>query len=222
MSERMAPPERILRMPRLGRTWGPARPGPSVTVIINKRAAQRAALVFVIGKRYSAAGSAAGSAAASALTAASFSRSARMSASRLIGDFAQLVHHGAGAGRDQAADDDVLLQAVERVGLAVDGGLGEHAGRLLERRRRDERARLQRRLGDAEQHRVPVAGFLPSAATRGVGLVELDLVDLLALDQVGVAGIDDLDLLQHLPDDHLDVLVVDARRPGADRPPGSR
>ena len=43
----------------------------------------------------------------------------------------------------------------------------------------------------------------------GVDLVELDPVDLLALDQVGLAGVVDLDLLQHLADDHLDVLVVD-------------
>ena len=43
----------------------------------------------------------------------------------------------------------------------------------------------------------------------GVDLVHLDLVDLLALDQVGLAGIVDLDLLQHLANDHLDVLVVD-------------
>src|ERR1700674_1219094 len=44
----------------------------------------------------------------------------------------------------------------------------------------------------------------------GIDLVKLDLVDLLALDQVGLAGIVDLDLLQHLPDNHFDVLVVDA------------
>ena len=55
----------------------------------------------------------------------------------------------------------------------------------------------------------PVAGFLPSAIDLRVDLVELDLVDLLALDQVGLAGVVDLDLLQHLADDHLDVLVVD-------------
>ena len=72
----------------------------------------------------------------------------------LGGDLAQAVHHGAGAGRDQAADDDVLLEPVERIRLAVDSGLGEHARRLLERRRRDERARLQAGLGDAEQNRM--------------------------------------------------------------------
>ena len=118
----------------------------------------RAALLSRVGCSaavgYSAAGSAAGSAAASAFVAASFSRSARMSWSRLIATLAQPVHHGAGAGRDQPADDDVLLEAVERVDLAVDRRLGEHARRLLERRRRDERAGLQRGLGDAEQHRM--------------------------------------------------------------------
>src|ERR1044071_742057 len=66
-------------------------------------------------------------------------------------DLAQAVHHRTGAGRDQAADDDVLLEAVERVDLAVDRGLGEHARGLLERRRRDERAGLQARLGDRSE-----------------------------------------------------------------------
>src|SRR6516162_8292774 len=42
-----------------------------------------------------------------------------------------------------------------------------------------------------------------------VDLVELDLVDLLALQQLGIAGVVDLDFLQHLANDHLDVLVVD-------------
>ena len=49
----------------------------------------------------------------------------------------------------------------------------------------------------------------PSAIDHGVGILEVDPVDLLALEEVGVAGVVDLDLLQHLPDDHLDMLVVD-------------
>ena len=56
----------------------------------------------------------------------------------------RLVHHAAGAGRDQAADDDVLLQAFQRVDLAGDGRLGQDAGGLLEGRRRDERLRVCR------------------------------------------------------------------------------
>ena len=71
----------------------------------------------------------------------------------LGGDLAQAAQHAARAGRDEPADDDVLLEAFQRVDLAVDGGVGQHARRLLERGRRDERAGLQRGLGDAEQNR---------------------------------------------------------------------
>src|SRR6185312_1174321 len=42
-----------------------------------------------------------------------------------------------------------------------------------------------------------------------VDLVEFDLVELLALQQFGLTGIVNLDFLQHLANDHLDVLVVD-------------
>ena len=51
--------------------------------------------------------------------------------------------------------------------------------------------------------------FLAFGRGPSVDLVHLDLVDLLALDEVGLAGFVDLDLLQHLPNDHFDVLVVD-------------
>src|SRR5947209_6467339 len=47
-------------------------------------------------------------------------------------------------------------------------------------------------------------GFGPA-----IDLIELDLVDLFALDQLGLTGVIDLHLLQHLADDHFDVLVVD-------------
>ena len=40
---------------------------------------------------------------------------ATISSSRSRGHLAQAGHHGAGAGRDEAADDDVLLEAFERV-----------------------------------------------------------------------------------------------------------
>src|SRR6266851_5339795 len=124
-------------------------------------------------------------------------------------DFADLGHRGAGARRDQPADDDVLLQAFQRIDLAVDGRFGEHAGGLLERGRREEGAGLQARLGDAEQNRRSRGGLLALLLCLDVELVELDLVDLLARDHVGLALIGDLHLLQHLTDNHLDVLVVD-------------
>src|SRR6201988_2896679 len=127
----------------------------------------------------------------------------------LHGDFADLGHRGAGAGRDQSADNDVLLEALERIDLAVDGGFGEHAGGLLERRRREEGAGLQARLGDAEQNRRSRGGLLALFLGLLVYLVALDLVDLFAGDHVGLALVGDLHLLQHLTHDHFDVLVVD-------------
>src|SRR5438067_5561568 len=42
------------------------------------------------------------------------------------------------------SNDDVLLQAAQVVHLALNGGFGEHARGLLERRRRDERLGRQR------------------------------------------------------------------------------
>ena len=54
-----------------------------------------------------------------------------------------------------------------------------------------------------------VAGRRSSSSIRSLICVELEPVDLLADQEGRVAGIDDLDLLQHLADDHLDVLVVD-------------
>ena len=72
----------------------------------------------------------------------------------LLGDLDPAVELHAGAGRDQPAHDDVLLEPAQVVHLAADRGLGEHARRLLEARRRDERVGRERGLGDAEQQRV--------------------------------------------------------------------
>src|SRR5262245_29736078 len=48
------------------------------------------------------------------------------------GDLAHAVHDRAGAGRNQPADNDVLLEAVERIDLAADRRFGQHPRRLLE------------------------------------------------------------------------------------------
>src|ERR1700730_6158005 len=123
--------------------------------------------------------------------------------------FADLGHRGAGTRRDQPADNDVFLEAFQRVHLAVDSGFGEYAGGLLERGRREERAGLQARLGDTEQHRASGGALLALLLGLGVELVELDFVDLFARDHVGFALVGDFHLLQHLTDNHFDVLVVD-------------
>src|SRR5690242_10357431 len=54
--------------------------------------------------------------------------------------------------RNQAAYDDVLLESAQVVFLAHDGGFGEHARRLLEGGRGNERVGRQGRLGDPQQH----------------------------------------------------------------------
>ncbi len=122
-------------------------------------------------------------------------------------DVAVVLH--ARAGGDQAADDDVFLEAAERVDRAVDAGFGEDAGGLLEARRRDEAVGGERRLGDAEQQRTAdgrTAAFHQHALVFGV---EAEAVDLLLEQEVGVADLFDLHPTEHLADDRFDVLVRD-------------
>src|SRR4029079_2465610 len=124
-------------------------------------------------------------------------------------DLAQPGKHAASPGRNESPDDDVLLEALQHVGLTEDSSVGQYSGGLLEGGRRDEGAGLQARLGDAEQHRLPGRRLAPLRLDRGVGVLEVDPVHLLPLEEVGRAWIVHLGLLQHLPDDYLDMLVVD-------------
>src|SRR5918996_4378153 len=59
-----------------------------------------------------------------------------------------------GRGRDQLADDDVLLEAEQAVDLALDRCVREHLRRLLEGGGREERLRRERCLGDTEDERL--------------------------------------------------------------------
>ena len=115
----------------------------------------------------------------------------------------------AAPGRDQLADDHVLLEADQVVLGAVDGGLGEHPGRLLEGRGGEERRRVQRRLGDAEQDRLRRRGLAALGEDAVVDLLEVEAIDELGRQQLAVARLVDADLAEHLADDDLDVLVVD-------------
>src|SRR6056297_3027490 len=115
----------------------------------------------------------------------------------------------AGTGRDQAPDDDVLLQPPQIVLQAPHRGLGEDASGLLEGGGGDERLGGQRRLGDAEQQRLVAERLLALDLHLLDGLQRAREVDLLPAQVAGLARIADDHLAQHLADDHLDVLVVD-------------
>src|SRR3954447_12302910 len=116
--------------------------------------------------------------------------------------------------RDQLPDDYVLLQAREAVDLALERRVGEHLGGLLEGGRRQERVRRQRRLRDAEDDLLGLGALL---ALRDHGVVDLPVlvaIDELPGQEVRVALLVDPDLLEHLADDQLDVLVVDVHALG--------
>ena len=77
------------------------------------------------------------------------------------------------------------------------------------RRRRDERLRRETGLGDSEKQRLRRRRRFLLLLRLLVGVAEGLLVDVLALEELGLAGLEHAHLLQHLPDDHANVLVVD-------------
>ena len=77
------------------------------------------------------------------------------------------------------------------------------------RRRAQEALGFQRGLGDAEQHGRGFGRFAAHLLHALVFAFELQLVNLLAPEELGVAGFGDAHLAQHLAHDDFDVLVVD-------------
>src|SRR6266849_8131872 len=80
-------------------------------------------------------------------------RRRRLEALRRL-DLDVVIPVNAGTRRDQMPDDDVLLETKQIVLGPTDRRIGQHPGRFLERRRRDERLRRQARLRDTEQQRL--------------------------------------------------------------------
>src|SRR6476469_9851059 len=115
----------------------------------------------------------------------------------------------AGTGRDELADDHVLLQTLQLVAAAVDRRIGQHSRGLLERRRRQPRVGRQRRLRDTHQYRATGRRLAALGNHPTVLGLELATFGQRAGQELRRARIDDRDATQHLPDDHLDVLVVD-------------
>src|SRR5215471_10343118 len=113
------------------------------------------------------------------------------------------------ASGNQAAHDDVFLEAAEIVHLAGDGSFREHASGFLEAGGGDERIGRERRLGDTQEQRSARSGTAAALDGLIVFLAEAELVNLLFEEEVGVTNVFDLDPAHHLARDGLDVLVVD-------------
>jgi hypothetical protein len=119
------------------------------------------------------------------------------------------VEGQASTGWDQAADDDVFLQAAQAILLAHDRCFGQHAGGFLERCGRDEGVGRQRCLGNTQQHVFIGRRDLAFGGHAVVLVQQLGALDLLTGDVVGVARLHHLHAAQHLAHDHFNVLVVD-------------
>src|SRR5437867_470777 len=126
---------------------------------------------------------------------------------RLETHFAVVIE--AGAGRDDVAHDDVLLEAVQVIDTAHGRGFGQDARGVLEGGGAEEGLGFERGLGDAEQDGLGLGGLAAHFLDAVVFVLEVDLVDLFAPQILGVARLGDADLAEHLADDDFDVLVVD-------------
>jgi len=124
------------------------------------------------------------------------------------------VERHARAGRNQPAQNDVLLQAAQVIHASFQRCFGEHPGRLLEGGGGDEGLAGEGGLGDAQQLRFAGGGGAIFLEGGLVDLLEAMLVHLLVDDEGGVAHFGDLHPAHHLADDGLDVLVVDGHALG--------
>src|SRR5216683_5156670 len=111
---------------------------------------------------------------------------------------------------DELSNYDVLFEPQEFVDLARDRRFGEHLGRLLEGRGRQERFGVQRSLGHTQQHWERRGRLATFGQHLAVLVFELEPVDQLTRQQLSVARLVDPQLAQHLAGDDFDVLVVDA------------
>src|SRR5207248_1580543 len=88
------------------------------------------------------------------------------------------------ARRNQAAHDNVLLESAQVVNATRYGRLRQHARRLLERRRRDERVGRERGLRDAQQKRLGLRRLAVLAHDALVLVCEAEAVNLLVQEEV--------------------------------------
>ena len=91
----------------------------------------------------------------------------------------------------------------------MNGGIGEHAGRLLEGSSRQPRLCREAGLGDPHQLRTSRSRRSTFGYDAAVLRLEDTPLDELSRKERCIRRVDDRDPLQHLAHDDLDVLVVD-------------
>ena len=110
---------------------------------------------------------------------------------------------------DQLTDDHVLFQAVQTVFLALDGRTSQHLDGVLEARSREEAICIERGLGHAEQYRDTCGRLFAVINELVIDVKQHQAINQLAGQQFAVTALGDLNLREHLADDHLEVLVSD-------------
>ena len=124
--------------------------------------------------------------------------------------FQQLCHAGnLDPGGDEPADNDVFLQSLEPILRAAHRCLSQHPGGFLEGSRRQEAVGQQRCPCNTEEDGLGGGRLSALGQHFGVLVLELEFVDHLAGYEVGVPGGFHLYPAEHLPEDDLDVFVVD-------------
>ena len=126
-----------------------------------------------------------------------------------------LPHAEATAHRYQLADDHVLFQAAQLIAIAAHRGSSQHAGRLLERSRRQEAAGVQGRFGEPQELHTSFRRLAIDLMCLLIHFPEMEAVLQLAGQEAGVSSRTDAHPTQHLADDDLDVLVVNDHALGA-------
>ena len=115
----------------------------------------------------------------------------------------------AGSRRNQLTDDNVLLQADQRIHLTLDGSFRQNLGGLLEGCRRQEGIGGKRSLRNSQKDLLTVRRLFAFGSQGLVQVLILQRIHQSARQEIGISAFFNADLLQHLTHDHLDVLVAD-------------
>ena len=93
--------------------------------------------------------------------------------------------------------------------LGLNGGFRQHTRRLLEGCRGQEAIRVERCLGDSQQHCLGRCRLTAFGQHVSIGVSIDKTINQIIRQHLGITGLVHLHTAQHLPDDDLDVLITD-------------